>query len=497
MGHLDPMEKQWPWHRFVDIATGQEDLVAIFHGDTHLTFAQLQDMAGCQAAALDQLGRGDRAVIISENNPQVAIVVAAIWQRGGIPVLVHSMAPDAHAAHAITLTDPKYVFAPSKEPFHNWPAPKAAPAEACSEMPSNSTASIVFTSGSTGLPKGVMQSAENLIAGARTMSQIMAYHSDDRILCPVPFAFDYGWGQMLSLLLEGIPLVLTEPANSLGICAALDQHQPTVLAAVPALLADLMSGLSPIADANRDTIRLIMSTGSKMLPATLQKARETFPAAEICLNYGLTETYRSASLAPKYLDSHPTSVGKAIPEAELRIIRRDDTLADVGEVGEIVHFGSGCFQGYWRDLDRTNDVKRYVSAMDQVGVFTGDLGHMDQDGFLYLEGRKDRQIKSMGVRVSPDELEGLLASHSSIAEAAIVSKPHEVLGEMIVAFVVPQETDTDSRALLKELKAYARGCMSNFMQPRIYHVVGSLPRNPSKKIDYVNLRQRLETTDNG
>lgn len=491
------MAAQVTWHRFAEIASLHADRLAILHGDTQLGFSDLLNMAGCQAAALDQLRPGDRVVIISENTPQVAITVSAIWQRGGIPVLVHSQAPDAHATHAIGMTEPKYVFAPNKGLFHDWPAPKATPIDAVSVMSADSTASIVFTSGSTGLPKGVMQTAETLLNGASTITQIMGYSADDRILCPVPFAFDYGWGQLLSLLLEGVPLVLPDPANSFGICAALDQHQPTVLAAVPALLADVMSGLAPIADANRSTLRLITSTGSKMLPETLEKTQKTFPNAKICLNYGLTETYRSASLTPENLDLHPSSAGQAIPGADLRIIRADGTLADAGEVGEIVHFGAGHFKGYWRDPVGTKAAKRHVPSMDQVGVFTGDLGCLNKDGFLFVTGRKDRQIKSMGVRVSPDELEMRLSAHSGLSEVAIVSKPHDVLGEMIVAFVVPQQADGDLRALLKDLKSYARNCMSNFMLPRLYNVVEALPRNPSNKIDYVRLRQMLEDAGDG
>jgi acyl-CoA synthetase (AMP-forming)/AMP-acid ligase II len=482
------------WHRFLARSAARGPDVAMRHGDRTVTFAGLAGLA-CGWARLLPVAPGDRVVIAGTNGIDLAAAVPGIWAKGAIPVFVNADAPDSHLLHALQqtaaaalLADPGRALPPLGAAV--LPLLPVAPADRPDVPPQDAQApgSVVFTSGSTGLPKGVVQAAGTLAGGVDRVAAVLGYCPDDTILCPIPFAFDYGWGQLLSLLLGGWPLVLPEPRGAMGLCAAIAAHRPTVLAGVPAVFADLLSGLAPIRDTDRSSIRLITNTGSRIPDPVRRALVDAFPDAALSLNYGLTETYRSASLPTEMAASHPTSVGFALPGSAISVIRPDGTEAAEGETGEIVHRGAGVFLGYWGDPDRTAQVRRpdplWAGPADQAppAVFTGDLGHKDAEGRLYILGRRDRQMKSMGVRVSPDEIEGLLLGSGLVREAAVVARPNDAVGDLIVA-VVSLPGGAEATAALKALKRHARTTMSPYMQPRDWIVLEALPRNPNGKVD--------------
>jgi len=508
------------WHRFAAQATAKGGNVAICHGDRTASFADLLG-ATCGWACVLDAAPGDRVVIAGANSIDLAAAVPAIWAKGAIPVFVNADAPDSHLRHAIAQTgavtlltdrarDAGFSAAVHQIGAHQIGAHQigahqiaAQPAAGMPVAPGQSGAapgSIVYTSGSSGAPKGVVQRAETLASGVDRIGAMLGYRATERILCPIPFAFDYGWGQLLSVLLGGCSLILPETRGGAGICDALNRHRPTVFAGVPAVFADLLSGLAPIGETDRSSVRLITNTGSRLPDAVRQGLVALFPDAELSLNYGLTETYRSASLPVAMAASHPASVGFAVTGAVLLVLRTDGTEAGVGEEGEVVHGGAGVFHGYWADPDRTAQVLRPDPLWQGEGdapqvVFTGDLGHKDAAGRLYLHGRRDRQMKSMGVRVAPDEVEALLADSGLLREVAVVSRPHDTVGDLIVAVVALPE-GADAAHSLKLLKRHARDKMSPFMQPRDHIVLPALPRNPNGKVDYPALK-RLATGQEG
>lgn len=483
------------WNRFLARATSRSRETALRHGDRVLGFDGLIAAAGGWASALD-LRPGDRVVIAAPNGIDLACAVPGIWARGAIPVFVNADAPDAHLRHAVATTGAAVVLAAAGRSLPDPGVPVLPLEPVVAAMPSvvpdqdgTAPGSIVFTSGSTGAPKGVVQAAGTLARGVDRVAATLGYRADDTILCPIPFAFDYGWGQLLSLLLGGLPLVLPEPRGAMGLCDALARHRPSVLAGVPAVFADLLSGLAPIREIDRSSIRLITNTGSRIPDPVRQDLVRLFPQAALSLNYGLTETYRSASLPVHLAATHPTSVGHALPGSSLVVLRPDGTEAAPGEEGEVIHRGEGVFLGYWNDPERTARVLRPDPLWSDPAtpaplvVYTGDLGHKDAEGLLYLHGRRDRQMKSMGVRVAPDEVEMLLLSSGAAREVAVVARPHDVLGDLIVA-VVSLPEGGDPQAALRTLKRHARDTMSPYMQPRDYRVLPHLPRNPNGKIDY-------------
>lgn len=490
------------WNRVAHICAAKGRAPAIFQDARTTSFADLARAANGVAAALKTVAAGDRVLVCGENDAAFLAVVAGIWKRGAIPVLVHADAPFAHLEQAVAVTLPTAAFADVDSPLaqllHCRPIemPKAeVPAITPTLGPEGpQPGSIVFTSGSSGPPKGVTQSAENLLSGSTRVAEALNYRQTDRILCPIPFAFDYGWGQALSVLFQGIPLVLPSPRNAFGVCNALEQHKPTVFAAIPAVVADLSSGLAPISDTPRGSVRLITNTGSRIAAPVFERIRDLFPQAAFSLNYGLTETYRSACLPVDEANSFPTSVGYALAGVRIDVLRADGTAAAPLEQGEIVHSGAGTFLGYWNDPERTASVLHAHPLTGDPAVFTGDLGHKDTAGRLYIHGRRDRQLKSMGVRVAPDEIEALLMESGLLKTAAISFLPHDMIGDMIVACVVPQDGNTTVKDITKALRIFARKNMSAHMQPRKYLVLGALPETRSAKTDYHTLAELVRAS---
>ncbi|WP_050526597.1 class I adenylate-forming enzyme family protein [Pseudorhodobacter aquimaris] len=485
------------WLTFQNIVRAAPTQPAVLHGASTYSFAELEELALCWAATLNAKP-GERVLLYAENTATTAAAVLGIWRLGAVPVWINSAAPLDHVRLALEETSAVAIVASALEDSGlSCPVYRAPESGGALELPQpegdgSSLGSIVYTSGSTGRPKGVVQKAETLIDGARRVADTFGYRAQDRILCPVPFAFDYGWGQLLSMLLTGVTLVLPEPQNAFGLCDAITRHRPTVFAGVPAVFANLLSGLSPIRETDCSSVRLITNTGSR-LPETVQEQLwQTFPTAALSLNYGLTETYRSASLPVALAKAKPHSVGPAFPGAQIIILDEDGVPCPPNVTGEIIHRGAGIFERYWNDPERTALVRRpdpLDPGSGRVAVYTGDLGHLDEEGHLVITGRRDRQMKSMGVRVSPDEVEDILAATGLMAEVAITSRRDDTIGDMIVAFVVGHP-NADHKADLKALKQKARDCLSPYMMPRLFFLLDALPRNPNKKVDYVSLKKR-------
>lgn len=498
------------WERFSQIAAARRGATAISQGDNRLSFAALHAAARGVAPRLARAGLepGERCVIWAANSVELAIAILGVIAARGVPAVVHSESPPAHFQRAAALTGAKLALVDdeqaTKTAFEGRTivlASLVAGAEAEGDAtlplapPATDPASIFFTSGSTGAPKGATQSHANLVWGADAVADMLGLGPEDRILCAIPWAFDYGWGQLLTTFLRGATQILPEGRASLAILEAIERERPTVLPAVPSLFANLIRGVSPIRDADRSSIRLVTNTGSKIPPTLWTEILELFPKAAFSLNYGLTETYRSASLPLADARTYPEAVGYAPPGAALAVIGDDGAETLPGAVGEIVHRGMGVFLGYWGEPERTAEARRPDPLWRGDGVqpapavFTGDLGWKDETGRLFVTGRRDRQIKSMGARVSPDEVERLIEATGLVAEVAVIARPHEILGEQVVAVFAPK---TPGENPLRELKRAARETMSPFMRPMDWITLAALPRTPSAKIDYPALTARFQ-----
>ncbi len=354
-------------------------------------------------------------------------------------------------------------------------------------------AAILYTSGSTGRPKGVVLSHRNLLTGAYSVAEYLGNHGDDRLLAVLPLSFDAGLSQLTTAFASGARAVLMDYLLPRDVLATVAREGVTGLTAVPPLWIQLASLDWPVAA--RQSLRYIANTGGHMPRTTLATLRRALPDTQVFLMYGLTEAFRSTYLPPAELDRRPDSIGKAIPNAEILVVREDGIPCAPGEPGELVHRGSLVGLGYWNDPDKT--AQRYRPApgqppglpLPELAVWSGDTVRMDEDGFLYFIGRKDDMIKTSGYRVSPTEVEEVIYGSGQAAEAAAIGVPHPVLGQGIVVVIKPLQPESfDSDAVLD----HCRRELPNFMVPLQIVYRDSLPRNPNGKIDRKQLVGELQ-----
>jgi acyl-CoA ligase (AMP-forming) (exosortase A-associated) len=355
--------------------------------------------------------------------------------------------------------------------------------------------SIFYTSGSTGKPKGVVLSHRNMVTGAQSVSQYLNNTADDKLLAVLPFSFDYGFSQLSTAFNVGASVVLMDYLLPRDVITTAARERVTGLAGVPPLWIQLADLEWP--DAVRDSLRYFTNSGGAMPVATLKKLRASLPKTLPFLMYGLTEAFRSTYLPPSEIDKRPESIGKAIPNAEIMVVKPDGTPYAPGEAGEgeLVHRGALVALGYWNDPVKT--AERYkptpgqnpALVLQEMAVWSGDFVRVDEEGFLYFIGRRDEMIKTSGYRVSPAEVEEVLFATGLVADAAAVGVPHPTLGQaiVIVASAAPGKS-ADTATLLSACKQQ----LPLFMVPQHIEWRDSLPRNPNGKYDRPRLAAEMK-----
>ncbi len=364
----------------------------------------------------------------------------------------------------------------------------AEPALEPSDAPPDQLAAILYTSGSTGRPKGVMLSHANLWLGAVSVAHYLRLAADDVTLAVLPLAFDYGQNQLFSTWYASGAVVPLDYLFARDVVKACERHGVTTLAAVPPLWVQLAESEWP--EAATHHLRRLTNSGGALTRELVRRLRALAPSAELYPMYGLTEAFRSTYLDPMLVDTHPTSMGKAIPFAEILVINDAGEVAGEGEEGELVHCGPLVAQGYWRDPARTAERFRPAPAAARHGgiaVWSGDRVRRDREGLLHFVGRRDAMIKSSGNRISPQEIEEVALALDEVAEAVALGLPDERLGEAI-HLVVRGERTAHSQAALTKLMASE---LPGFMQPHEVHWLDAIPLNPNGKIDRAALAQVL------
>jgi amino acid adenylation domain-containing protein len=477
------------------------DHPAVVERERETSYRGLQARAAAIAAALADAGvrPGDRVGILLDGGADAIAAFFGVAAAGAIAIVVNeSLRPRQiehmlnHATAGALLTSATLVAQlpraietspPSRQVYVEDVA--AAGAFTPLERAGTDPVQICYTSGSTGLPKGVVITHGNLWSVMEAVVGYLGITPRDRIASLLPFSFVYGFNQVLCAVGTGATLVIERSPLPQQLVATLRARDVSVLAAVPPLWQQLLNVAafrSPL-----PSLRILTNAGGHLPPAAVRQLRQAQPQAALVLMYGLTEVLRSTYLAPEEVDRRPDSIGRAIPGAEVLVLNEHLEPCGVNEVGELVHRGPTVTLGYWNDPEATARVYRPnplcldASASERV-VFSGDLVRRDREGFLYFVGRRDRMIKTLGYRVSPDEIANVLNASGEIVECVVTSEPDAERGQRIVAFVVIAEGGA-----LDRLKRYCAAELPRYMQPSRFEVRDALPRLVSGKHDLAAL----------
>ncbi len=350
-------------------------------------------------------------------------------------------------------------------------------------------AAILYTSGSTGKPKGVMLSHANMWLGAESVAAYLALQPADVTLAVLPLSFDYGQNQLLSSWYAGGCVVPLDYLTPRDVVKAVARHKVTTLAAVPPLWVQLTELDWP--DDAAGSLKRLTNSGGALTVDLVRRLRTMFPQARLFPMYGLTEAFRSTFLDPDLVDHHPTSMGSAIPHAEVLVIGDDGAITADGVEGELVHCGPLVAQGYWEDPQKTAERFRPAPTASRYGgvaVWSGDRVRREADGLLYFVGRRDAMIKSAGNRISPQEIEEAALATGLVAEAVALGLPDERLGQAVHLVVRAAPGHSGD---LQELPRKLMQELPNFMQPKQIHWRDTMPLSPNGKVDRTGLYAEL------
>ncbi len=502
----------------LDSASRAPDAVALIAEPRTMTFEGLDRLSNRFASLFRGAGveRGDRVVIALDNGIEQVAAYLGVMKAGGVAVplpagprsdrLVPAVADCAPRA---ALLDPPTIRAqaldgpihaiPALFSFGEWAPGSTLPGrvrraeaalEASTEAPvsvpgdDRDLAAIIYTSGSTGEPRGVMLSHRNFVSNAQAIISYLELTAADRAMCVLPFYYVYGLSVLHSHLAVGASVVIDNrfafPNVVLG---AMGTHAVTGFAGVPSTFA-LLLHRSNLDTTPLPTLRYVTQAGGNMPPPKVLEWLERVPRAQFYVMYGATEAAaRLTYVPPKDLRRKLGSIGVPIPSVTITVVRDDGSVAEPGEVCELVASGPNIAQGYWNDSAET------AARFGPLGYRTGDLGYADTEGFLFLVGRRHDMIKVGSHRVGAKEIEDVLHAHEAVNEAAVIAAPHEINGEVPVAFVSLKSALADPE---RQLQAHCAARMAPHKVPVRVTIEPDLPKLAGTgKIDKRSLRSRL------
>ncbi|MFZ5747726.1 MAG: acyl-CoA ligase (AMP-forming), exosortase A system-associated [Pseudomonadota bacterium] len=480
---------------------GAGEAVALEDKHGALTYAELEARVGAMAHWLVARGfaPGDRVASWLPKTRAACLMPLAAARAGLVHVPVNPLLKHTQVAYILADSGARLLVSQSARLASMGPgdlpdgcatvleeevtSPDALPP---SNAAPDALAAILYTSGSTGRPKGVMLSHANLWLGAISVAHYLKLAPQDRVLGVLPLSFDYGQNQLLSTWAAGARVVPLDFLTARDVVKAVDRFAITTIAGVPPLWVQVLEAEWPVETAAR--LRRLTNSGGALTVAMVRGLRARFPNADLYPMYGLTEAFRSTYLDPALVDAHPDSMGRAIPFAEVMVVRPDGGRAGPDEPGELVHAGPLVAQGYWRDAERTAQRFRPAPAFAHSGgtaVWSGDTVVEGADGLLRFVGRDDEMIKSAGNRISPTEIEEAVLAGGEAAEAVALGVPDARLGQ---AILVVARANGEAEAAEAALRDRLRRDLPNFQQPARYVWRMELPRNANGKLDRAALK---------
>ncbi len=478
-----------------------------------LDYASLAGRIAAARATLARLGlaAGDRVVLWAGKDTHMVVWLLAMLVEEIVPAPAHPSLRAEQVAHQLRQCDAKGLLTdrarlaqwhPERitEATWHW-LPAASPNAPVTVDPPVQTAPLqpptrqkarpdrlamlFFTSGSTGLPKGVMVSEGNLDAGSRIVADYLGLGAHDVLAAILPLAFDYGFSQVTTGLLRGAAVYLDDYLLPADLKRPLLRQKATVLAGTPGLLIPL-ARQSWLVEA--PALRAVTNSGGSLPVTTIRRLRSARPETALFLMYGLTEGFRATYLPPGKVDRYPDSIGYALPETPVGLVDAAGVLLGPGQTGELVQGGPLVALGYINDPDASRARFRPPPAgwrhPDKRVVFSGDRVHMNAEGRLFFAGRLDEQIKVAGFRISPEEIEAVALGVPGVEEAVALGLPDPASGnQRLVLHVAPAAVD------LEALRHHLRIHLAGHQQPATIHRHTALPRSNNGKLDRLALKE--------
>ncbi len=498
-------------HHFLESSTKSfPDKIALVHEDVRASYAQINAAANRLAHWIISRGiaPGDRVAILLENSLEYVVSYYGILKTGAVAVpLSTDLKPDTlkpllaeleakilisnfrferllqatnlTTGLALVLKQPKLFQSSPAAPLFSWDEILAGENDANPDLtlPETQLASIIYTSGSTGKPKGVMLSHANITSNTCSICQYLQLTADDIQMVVLPFFYVMGKSLLNTHFAVGGRVVINNkfafPATVLQQMAA---EKITGFSGVPSTYAYLLhrSPLKKYRD-QLPSLRYCSQAGGHMAKTVKEELRRVLPPhSDIYVMYGATEaSARLSYLEPDFFAAKIDSIGKAIPGVQLKILDEQGRKRKTGKIGELVATGPNIMAGYWRDPEST------AEKLDEHGYHTGDQGYIDTDGFFFLVGRRDNQLKVGGHRINTQEIEDILLADGQLIEATVLGIPDPLLGNRLTALVVPAAGDVSTEDLLRRCAAI----LPKHKLPSTIKFLRALPKKTSGKID--------------
>ncbi|MDP9412422.1 MAG: AMP-binding protein [Actinomycetota bacterium] len=495
---------------------------AIVDGDAEYSYEDLERESGALAAALVEAGvaKGDRVGVLVEKSWEAIVSMLAASRIGAAYVNVNPLFKAPQVEYLAQDCDIRVVIGDTgkldelkpetfETAFYRGERPQGDAAKAYADVAQAlrgdgldedrhvsevDLGTILYTSGSTGMPKGVATSQRNVVVGAQIVTKYLENVPEDRILSALPFNFDAGMSQFTTSLRVGATLYLLRSRLPGDLLKGLRRHEITGVTGVPPLWSLLIRGAKSLRENPLTHLRYLANTGGRIPQANLDELKRLLTGlggTEIYLMYGLTEAFRSTYLPPDEVwRSSPERgwcIGQAIPDTEIFVVDAAGRECAPDEVGELVHRGPTVAMGYWGNEEATRKAYRpnplappELLDVERV-VYSGDLAKRDEEGYLYLLGRNDAMIKNQGFRLSPEEVENLLIASDLVNEACAFGVENPAVGQDVVAVISLK--DGVNGSAVDTVREYAIKNGPPYMVPREILVWDELPKTGSGKID--------------
>jgi len=452
---------------------------AFLAGKEEISFRQLHKSSLGLASWLEnKVGRNKHIILISVNNLFFVTSYLAILKSGNICIPLDPNIENENFNYINELTNPALMFLTRNfEKKLNLKSDKCIFPDTAFDFDTSvenvtykdfekeNSAEIIFTSGSTGKPKGVIISHKNLIANTESIVEYLKLSQDDRMLVVLPFYYCYGLSLFHTHLRAGGSMVLNNSFIFLGsIIKDLKEYKCTGFAGVPSHYQILLRKSESFKTTIFPDLKYVTQAGGKLATIFIDEFRQSFPEVKFIVMYGQTEaTARLSYLPPELYEKKKGSMGKGIPGVELRVINEKGDLVKPGETGEVIARGDNIMSGYFADEEGTK------STLRNGWLYTGDLGTVDKDGYIYLTARKKEIIKVRGKRISPKEIEAVILEIPEVIDCSVEGIEDEIEGERLKATVVIRKNSKNSLSSELIIQHCAKH-LSLYKIPQVYEL---------------------------